>query len=107
MGDSYSRNTTVGGIQNLGKFNDVINSLNAVGRKEFANILIDLKKVVMASQYLSDEEKQELLEVIEEIGEEAVKHKTNKTKNKMLYDGRLATLFNENKARVNRMESDG
>ena len=95
MGDIFSRNTNVGGIQNLGKFNDVINSLNAVGRKEFANILIDLKKVVMASQYLSDEEKQELLEVIEEIGEEAVKHKPNKTKHKMLYDGLLATLFSE------------
>ena len=78
-----------------GQFNDVINSLNAIGRKEFANILIDLKKIVMASQHLSDEEKQELLEVIEEIGEEEVKHKPNKTKQKMLYDGLLATLFTD------------
>ena len=78
-----------------GKFNDVINSLNAIDRKEFANILIDLKKIVMASQHLSDEEKQELLEVIEEIGEEEVKHKPNQTKQKMLYDGLLATLFTD------------
>ena len=73
----------------------MINSLNAIGRKEFANILIDLKKIVMASQHLSDEEKQELLEVIEEIGEEAVKHKPNNTKLNMLYDGLLATLFTD------------
>lgn len=92
MGDIISGNTNIGGIQNLGKFNNVINSLNAAGQQELANTLTDLTKVVMASQHLPDDKKQEQLEVIEEIGEEAAKPKPNKSKLKMLGDGLLATL---------------
>ncbi len=92
MGDIFSGNTNIGGIQNLGKFNNVVNSLNSTGQKELADTLTDLTKAVMASQHLSDDKKQEQLEVIEEIGEEAVKPKPNKSKLKMLGDGLLATL---------------
>lgn len=41
-------------------------------------MLTDLTKAIMASQHLSDDKKQEQLEVIEEIGEEAAKTKPNK-----------------------------
>lgn len=92
MGDIFSGNTNIGGIQNLGKFNDVINSLNAAGQKELADALTALKEVVLASKHLTDDKKQEQLEVISDIGEEATKPKPNRTKIKMLGDGLLATL---------------
>lgn len=84
--------SNVGGQQNIGKFSNVIANLNASNQAELATALQNLKDAVIASQHLSDEEKQEQVDVISEIGEEASKPKPNKTLLKALGNGLLVTL---------------
>jgi hypothetical protein len=76
----------------LGRFNDIIANLNAVGRNELGEALKVAQKAVMASQDLSDEQKQEQIEVINQIGEEAAKAKPNRTLLKSLGDGLMNTV---------------
>lgn len=76
----------------LGRFNDVIANLNAIGRNELAEALKVAQESVMASQNLSDEQKQEQIEVINQIGEEAAKAKPNRTLLKSLGDGLMNTV---------------
>jgi eukaryotic-like serine/threonine-protein kinase len=96
MGDQI--NSQIGDISNvsgqlfIGKFNNVIANLNTSGQTELAETLKILKDAVMASGYLPDDEKQEQVGVICQIGEEVTKPKPNKTLLKMLSDGLMATL---------------
>ena len=96
MGDNV--HNTAGDISNvsgqifIGKFNDVRATLNAHGQTELAQTLKLLTEAVMASQHLSEEQKQEQTEVINQIGEEAAKPKPNKTLLKMLSNGLIAVL---------------
>ena len=96
MGDQI-RNQ-IGDISNIsgqlfiGKFNDVIADLNSNGQTELAEALKTLEEAVMASGVLLDGEKQEQVEVINHIGEEAAKPKPNKTILKVLGDGLMTTL---------------
>ena len=76
----------------LGNFNDVIANLDAVGRDELAKALKAAQEVAMASQELSDEQKQECMEIINQIGEEAAKSKPNKTLLKSLGEGLMSTF---------------
>ena len=96
MGDQI-RNQ-IGDISNIsgqlfiGKFNTVIADLNRNGQTELAEALKTLEEAVMVSEVLPDEEKQEQIEVISHIGEEAAKPKPNKTLLKALGDGLMTTL---------------
>jgi len=96
MGDQI-RNQ-IGDISNvsgqllIGKFNDVIADLNRNGQTGLAEALKTLEEAVMASGVLLDDEKQEHVEVINHIGEEAAKPKPNKTLLKALGDGLMTTL---------------
>ncbi len=96
MGDQI-RNQ-IGDISNIsgqlliGKFNTVIADLNSSGQTELAEALKTLEEAVMASEVLLDSEKQEQIEVINCIGEEATKPKPNKTLLKVLGDGLMTSL---------------
>ena len=96
MGDQILNQ--IGDISNIsgqlfiGKFNDVIADLNSNGQTELAEALKTLEEAVMASGVLLDGEKQEQVEVINHIGEEAAKPKPNKTILKVLGDGLMTTL---------------
>lgn len=96
MGDQI-RNQ-IGDISNvsgqlfIGQFNNVIASLKRNGQGELAEALKTLEEAVMASSVLPDDEKQEQVEVINRIGEEAAKPKPNKTLLKALGDGLMTAL---------------
>lgn len=94
MGDTFKAGDiiNVGGIQNIGKFNDVVANLTAKGQTDFAKALETLKDAIMASQHLPDDKKREQIEVITELGEEAVKPQPNKSRLKMLGEGLMNTL---------------
>lgn len=91
-------NIKTGDISNIsgqifvGKFNNVVANLNTKGQTELAQTLKSLTETVVASQCLPEDKKQEQVEVINQIGEEAAKPKPNKTLLKMLGDGLIATL---------------
>ena len=76
----------------IGKFNEVVANLNNVGQPDFAEALKTLKDAVMVSKHISDENKKEHIEVINQIGEEAAKDKPNKTLLKIMGDGLLSIL---------------
>ena len=96
MGDQI--HNQIGDISNvsgqlfIGKFNNVLASLNSNGQTGLAEALKTLEEAVMASGVLLDDEEQEHVEVINHIGEEAVKPKPNKTLLKALADGLMDTL---------------
>jgi hypothetical protein len=96
MGDQI--HNQIGDISNvngqllIGKFNTVITDLHRNGQTELAEALKTLEVAVMASGVLVDDEKQEQIEVINHIGEEAAKPKPNKTLLKALGDGLMTTL---------------
>ncbi len=96
MGDQI--HNQIGDISNvngqllIGKFNTVITDLHRNGQTELAEALKTLEEAVMASGVLVDDEKQEQVEVINHIGEEAAKPKPNKTLLKALGDGLMTTL---------------
>ena len=84
--------SNVSGQLFIGKFNDVVANLDAAGQNDLAEALKVLKESVMASEHLADKDKQEQVEVINQIGEEAIKPTPNKTILKMLGDGLISTL---------------
>lgn len=97
MGDKIDINNTgtisnTGGQMFIGKFNDVFVNLNTAGQTELAEALKTLKEAVMASSHIPEAKKQEHVEVINQIGEEAAKEKPNKTLLKIIGDGLLSTL---------------
>lgn len=96
MGDkldfSNSNITNNGGQMFLGKFQDVIANLNASGKQEFGNALTNVKNEIEKSDKLSETEKQEVLEMVHQIGAEAAKSKPNKPILQALGDGLLKAL---------------
>jgi hypothetical protein len=96
MGDQV--NNSFGDISNIngqlliGKFNDVVTNLCESGQKDFAEDLRSLKDAIMSSQSLSDDQKQNHVEVINQLGEEAAKPNPNRVLLKMLKDGLMETL---------------
>jgi len=76
----------------VGKFNNVIANLNATNQKELAETLKTLQEAVTVSECLNDDEKQDHLDVITEIGEQASSPKPNKAKLKRLSDGLITAL---------------
>jgi len=76
----------------LGKFQDVIANLNASGQQEFGNALTNVKNEIEKSDKLSETEKQEVLEMVQQIGAEAAKSKPNKPMLQALGDGLLKAL---------------
>ena len=91
-------NVNVGDISNVsgqifvGNFHDVIANLNASGQIELAQALTNLRESVNASKDLPDDKKQEQIEIIDQIGNEATKARPNKTLLKVLGDGLIAAL---------------
>jgi serine/threonine protein kinase len=97
MGDKTEIQNTgtisnTGGQLFIGRFNDVIANLNTAGKTDFAEVLKVLKEAVMASSHIPDDKKQEHIEVINKLGEEAAKEKPNKTLLKAMGDGLLSVL---------------
>ena len=96
MGDKVDVNT--GNISNndgqlfIGKFNEIHATLSASGQTELAESLKMLKEAIMLSKHIEDDKKQEHIEVINQIGEEAAKEKPNKTLLKIMGDGLLSAL---------------
>lgn len=78
----------------IGKFNKVVADLGDSGQHEMAEALKILKEAIMSSGHLNQEAKQEHIEVVNQIGEEASKPKPNKTLLKALGDGLLVALKN-------------
>jgi hypothetical protein len=92
MGDKYKVGDNKGGVQNVGKFKNVTSSITPAYNKEFIDKLMELMDAVKNSQNLSGTDKDEHIEVIEQIHKELVKPQPNKTMLKMLGDGLLKTL---------------
>ena len=76
----------------IGKFNNVIALLVQSGHSQLAAALNDLKDAIMQSTHLSDDQKKEIVEVLNQIGEETAKVKPNRTLLRTLGEGLLATL---------------
>lgn len=96
MGDKYDfRNANInntGGQVFIGRLKDVIANLNASGHQDFGNVLQELSSAIEASKHLSDDQKQEVLELVRQLGEESAKQKPNKTLLKTLGDGIMVVL---------------
>lgn len=96
MGDkidfSNSNITNNGGQMYLGKFRDVVTNLNSSGKGELAKAISGLKDSIQASSHLNDEQKQENVETLTTIADEASKPKPNSIILKSLSEGLLATL---------------
>ncbi len=90
-------NINVGNISNvsgqlfIGQFNNVVANLNEHHQTQLIEILKVVKEAVMASQFLSMGKKQEQVEIINQIGQEAAKPNQNKTLLKMLIDGLMTS----------------
>lgn len=78
VGNTYNISDVSGQIF-LGNFNNVIAQLNSKGLKELAGVLTDGREALMSKADLGMEQKQELIEVLEKIGEESIKAKPNRT----------------------------
>jgi hypothetical protein len=83
MGDEISITTgnidATGGEVNIGKVSKVITQLGATGQDELVAALRTLSKAVQTSQHLTQEQKQEQVDVIAQVAQEASKPKPNKT----------------------------
>lgn len=80
------------GQVSLGQFDDVLAHLKASGKNGLACALAALKDAIEASAHLSPEQKQEAVQLVVQVAEEAAKSKPNKTLLKTLRDGWMPTL---------------
>lgn len=78
----------------IGQFNNVIASLNMTSQSELANTLKLFKEGIMASIEISPHQKQELIEVVNQVGEEATRVVPNTTFLRIVSDGLLKMLQN-------------
>ena len=92
MGDKNIIGDNKGGIQNIGKFKNVSSSITSTDNKEFLDKLMSLMVATKNSQNLSLAQKDEHLEILNQLREELVKPQPNKTMLKMLGDGLLKAL---------------
>ena len=84
--------TNLKGQMFIGKFNKVVSDLGESGQHEMAEALKILKEAIMSSQHLTQDAKQEHIEVVNQIGEEASQPKPNKTPLTALGKGLLIAL---------------
>jgi hypothetical protein len=84
--------SNVSGQLFFGNFDQVEANLNANSQTELAEALRSLADAISTSDHLSNDKKQEQLEIITTIGEEANKSDPNKSILKMLGDGVIASL---------------
>jgi hypothetical protein len=85
------RTATVSGVA-LGDNISIISNLNTSNQTGLAQALQTLTDAVLASQGLSDNDKKEHVEMVDDISKEAAKPNPNKRKLKSLADGLLAAL---------------
>ncbi len=89
---------TTGGITNqggqvfIGNNTRVVANLNSSGQSELATALTSLTEKILASSQIPEAQKKEQIEIINKIGEEAVKPEPNRSFLKMLVDGLTAAL---------------
>ena len=57
----------------IGQFNNVVASLNTTSQPELANTLKLLKEAIIASTQITSYKKQELIEIINEVGDKATR----------------------------------
>ena len=76
----------------IGNYNNVHDILIAAGQTDVAQALDTLKKAVLESHILPDDQKEEHIEALTQIGEEAAKPKPNRIILKVLVDTVLAAL---------------
>jgi len=79
--------SNVSGQVFLGNFNDIIANLNLDNQKELAEALGNGHKAITETSSLKIEEKEELNEMLKQIGTEAIKAKPNKTILKSISEG--------------------
>lgn len=79
--------SNVSGQVFLGNFNDIIANLNSNNQKELAEALGNGRKAITETSSLQTEQKEELNEMLERIGTEAIKPKPNKTILKSISEG--------------------
>jgi hypothetical protein len=88
-------NVTISNVRGqvlLGRFNEVVASLNTVGQTDLAEILQSVEQAILASKGLSDAEKREHIELISELGTEAAAPQPSMTKLKALGSGLITAL---------------
>jgi hypothetical protein len=81
-GDQITNNSSVSsntGNVSIGKFNDVVNTVNENFQEDLVQALTALKEAVLNSQDLPDDQKQENVDVINSLSEECTKPKPNTT----------------------------
>jgi hypothetical protein len=76
----------------IGKFHDVVNTVEQKGEGDLAEALKLLKEAIMASTALTDEQKSQHVDVVTHVAEEATKEQPNRTVVKMLTDGLMTAL---------------
>lgn len=76
----------------IGQFNNVVASLNTTSQPELANTLKLFKEAIMASTQVSSYKKQELIEIVNQVGEEATRIVPNSTFLRIVSEGLLKTL---------------
>lgn len=76
----------------IGKFENVTANQGISDQSELTKALSALTVAIMASKDLPEEQKQDQVEVIKQIGEEASKPKPNKTLLKILGEGLIGAL---------------
>lgn len=92
LGDLAKAGDNFGGIQNVGKFKDVRNKLEASGKSELADAINSLLEAISRSSQLSVEEKREANSSINLIAEEYTKQEPSRARIKMLWAGVTALL---------------
>lgn len=95
MGDII--NTSMGNVSNsgqlfTGKINEVTATLTASNQQNLAEALKNIQEEIAASSYLTEEEKQDHIDVIAEIGEQAASPQPNKTKLRRLTEWLIPAL---------------
>jgi len=92
MGDKIETGSIQAGILNMGRFDHVVSKLNELDRGELAAGIVSLKDAILASQSLSEKDKEEHIEILNVVAVEAAKEQPNKTMLRVLGDGLLAAL---------------
>ena len=76
----------------IGDFNNVVTTLERAGKTQISDALKMLKEAILASNSIPKKEKQELIQVVNQIGHESANKKSNPALRRILVDGLLATL---------------
>jgi hypothetical protein len=89
------RDVNISGVSGqvfLGHFDQVVANLTTAGQTDLASVLDQVKEAILASHGLSDQDKNEHIELVAELGEEVAKPNPNWTKIKAVAGG-LASLL--------------